>query len=1211
MINFAFPPSPRRVSRRLWVALATLVATLVVVPGVAGAAEFHATPSTFASMFSQAQGGDTVFLASGSYGSWNGGAKSGMVVVAAEPGASPSMAGGDFGSSVRNITIRGVTFTGPVEVAPGSTPLNLVFDGDTWGNVGHAAHEGRLSIVGGGSSAIGGNGVQVKNSTFGPGGCSDGIQDSSNGTEIGPNNEFKGILQGNCAEHADAIQPYASNYIYIHDNYLHDNEQGIMSPDGVSTGYRITNNVIHTSTGYPCMHLGDTRNGSVTHNVCRNGSIRVFGGNQNQPSQNMVVRDNAAGIDASACSGCTIDHNQTVTYTGGTGRCAYATASPKGTASDGTDIGLNDCGATQPPPPPPSDTTPPDTTITSGPTGTTTDNSPTFAFTATESGSVFECRVDSGAWADCTSPWTTAALSDGAHSVSVRATDVAGNTDASPATRSFTVSTALPPDTTPPDTTITSGPTGTTTDNSPTFAFTATEANSVFECRVDSGAWADCTSPWTTAALGDGAHSVSVRATDVTGNTDASPATRSFTVSTTTPPPADTTAPETTISSGPTGTTSATTASFAFTSSESGSTFECKLDTGAWATCTSPKAYSGLTTGSHTFSVRATDAASNTDASPATQTWTIQSAPADHQPVAAYTYTPASPTIGQAVSFDASTATCDDTPCTYTWEDDGGDGPAGDQWPLGSGKTMSFTFQEAGVKNVRVTVTDVDGDTATTMKAITVGAAAPPADTTAPDTTISSGPTATTSDTTPTFAFTASEAGSTFQCQLDSGAWASCTSPWTTTTLADGPHSVSVRATDAAGNVDATPATRAFTVDTTPPADTTAPNTTIGSGPTGPTNDSTPTFAFTASESASTFQCRVDTGSWATCTSPWTTAALGDGAHSVSVRATDVAGNTDASPATRSFTVDTSAPNTTISSAPPALSPGSSATVAFSASESGATFECRLDGGAWAACTSPKTYTGLNLAQHTVEVRATDAAGNVEASPAGATWTSIALPGGGGSGTGSGSGSGVSGSGSDDEAPTVTLSAPAPGATFTSTLNMAATASDNRGVSRVEFWFDGARVSRDTAAPYAATFAASRTTSYGVHTVVVRAFDFAGNARSTAVTVTRVRTSAAPHHGARSASAQARAASASDTRQSTLVPVSMWRIGTAPADGDGTLLRGRGMPGGSASVSLTRCGDSSGAAAVMQLNAGADGTLYARQPADGLCVLRIKPFGEA
>ncbi len=48
---------------------------------------------------------------------------------------------------------------------------------------------------------------------------------------------------------------------------------------------------------------------------------------------------------------------------------------------------------------PPSDTTPPDTTITAGPTGTTTDSTPTFSFTATEAGSTFECRVDGGAWA--------------------------------------------------------------------------------------------------------------------------------------------------------------------------------------------------------------------------------------------------------------------------------------------------------------------------------------------------------------------------------------------------------------------------------------------------------------------------------------------------------------------------------------------------------------------------------------------------------------------------------------------------------------------------------------------------------------------------------------------------------------------------------------------------------------------------------------------
>ena len=57
---------------------------------------------------------------------------------------------------------------------------------------------------------------------------------------------------------------------------------------------------------------------------------------------------------------------------------------------------------------------------------------------------------------------------------------------------------------------------------------------------------------------------------------------------------------------------------------------------------------------------------------------------------------------------------------------------------------------------------------------------------------------------------------------------------------------------------------------------------------------------------------------------------------------------------------------------------------------------------------------------------------------------------------------------------------------------MAATAADDHGVRSVEFWFDGARVARDTVAPYAATFVAGRRTSYGVHTVSVRAFDAAG-----------------------------------------------------------------------------------------------------------------------
>jgi uncharacterized repeat protein (TIGR01451 family) len=178
-----------------------------------------------------------------------------------------------------------------------------------------------------------------------------------------------------------------------------------------------------------------------------------------------------------------------------------------------------------------ADTTPPDTTITAGPTGTTTDSTPTFSFTATEAGSTFQCRVDGGAWVSCTSPFTTTVLADGSHTFEVRATDASGNADPTPASRTFTV------DTTPPDTTITAGPTGTTADSTPTFSFTATEAGSTFQCRVDGGAWVSCASPFTTAALADGAHTFEVRATDAAGNTDATPASRSFTVATPTPPP--------------------------------------------------------------------------------------------------------------------------------------------------------------------------------------------------------------------------------------------------------------------------------------------------------------------------------------------------------------------------------------------------------------------------------------------------------------------------------------------------------------------------------------------------------------------------------------------------------------------------------------------------------------------------------------------------
>jgi hypothetical protein len=81
--------------------------------------------------------------------------------------------------------------------------------------------------------------------------------------------------------------------------------------------------------------------------------------------------------------------------------------------------------------------------------------------------------------------------------------------------------------------------------------------------------------------------------------------------------------PETTIESGPSGTVNDRSASFAFSSTEPDSTFECRIDSGAFGSCTSPKGYANLSDGSHTFEVRATDGADNTDATPASRTWTV------------------------------------------------------------------------------------------------------------------------------------------------------------------------------------------------------------------------------------------------------------------------------------------------------------------------------------------------------------------------------------------------------------------------------------------------------------------------------------------------------------------------------------------------------------------------------------------------------------
>ena len=102
-------------------------------------------------------------------------------------------------------------------------------------------------------------------------------------------------------------------------------------------------------------------------------------------------------------------------------------------------------------------------------------------------------------------------------------------------------------------------------------------------------------------------------------------------------------------------------------------------------------------------------------------------------------------------------------------------------------------------------------------------------------------------------------------------------------------------------------------------------------------------------------------------------------------------------------TSDGVAPQTTITSAPPASQPTGEVSFQFTANEAGSTFECRLDGGAFATCTSPRTLSPGEGA-HTFAVRAVDQAANPDPTPATATFTLTGSGGGGGGGGGNGGG---------------------------------------------------------------------------------------------------------------------------------------------------------------------------------------------------------------
>jgi len=229
-----------------------------------------------------------------------------------------------------------------------------------------------------------------------------------------------------------------------------------------------------------------------------------------------------------------------------------------------------------------------------------------------------------------------------------------------------------------------------------------------------------------------------------------------------------------------------------------------------------------------------------------------------------------------------------------------------------------------------------------------------------------------------TFAFSSAAAGATFECALEAPpVFAPCTSPATFPGLADGPHVFAVRAT-AHGVTDETPATFAWTVDTT------GPTVTLDGPSGGQTTGRTAAFGFT-SEAGATFTCALDGADLAPCPGGTKTyTLLAGGAHEFAVRATDALGNAGTI-VTADFVVDATGPTVTIVHFASDES-GRDGAVGYSADEA-ATLSCKLDGGGFAACPADAfPFSGLAAGGHTLTAHATDAFGNT-GDDASYTWT--------------------------------------------------------------------------------------------------------------------------------------------------------------------------------------------------------------------------------
>jgi len=636
----------------------------------------------------------------------------------------------------------------------------------------------------------------------------------------------------------------------------------------------------------------------------------------------------------------------------------------------------------------------PETTITAQPAASTVNTAATFNFSGVDSVSGvagFQCQLDNGGFASCTSPQNYSGLSLGSHTFQVRALDRAGNVDASPATVTWTV--RLP--TSKPLVTVSFTPNGQHgwfTSKPATGSVTASGEVAITNIACTNATVSNLTGIGATTASGtlsvshDGSTLVTCTATDSAGQDGAADgSTNTATVL------VDAAAPETTITGQPILLTTATAATFTFngTGTLSGlAGYQCQLDGGAFSACSSPQPYPGLAAGLHTFRVRAVNTAGTVDASPATYTWQVVATQAAGRVVAwgensfGQSTVPAGLDNVVAVAGGANHSLAlkqDGTVAAWGWNQYGQSTiPAGlnDLVAIAAGEAHNLALHSTGT----VVAWGYSGYGVNTVPAGLSGVVAIAAGSyhnlalKADGTVVAWGNTTAGATTVPAglSGVVAIAAGTNHSLALKQDgtvvAWGNGAAG--ASTVPAGLSGVVAIAANANHNL-------ARKNDGTVVAwgQNDSGQSTVPAGLSGVTAIAAGYYHSLALKADGTVVA------WGSNYLPTqlpaglnSVIALGAGTyHSLAV------------------TTDTTAPATTITGQPSNPSVTASATFSFAGSEAGSRFECSLDGAAFAACTNAQNYNNLSNGNHTFQVRAIDLAGNVDATPATFTWT-VSLP---------------------------------------------------------------------------------------------------------------------------------------------------------------------------------------------------------------------------